>query len=116
VKLGLGSDLVANFTVNTDFAGADVDNLQFNLTPYKLFFSQKLSSSWRMPASSTLRFGGDSGDLLFFSRNIGIDPITVKKFRSMAEVKSPDELVVSSWARWTWRPVAPAPTPMRTTR
>ena len=33
VKLGLRSNLVANFTVNTDFADADVDAQQFNLTP-----------------------------------------------------------------------------------
>ena len=41
VKLGLRSNLVANFTANTDFADADVDTLQFNLTPYKLFFPEK---------------------------------------------------------------------------
>src|SRR5258708_16194651 len=41
VKLGLRSNLVANFTVNTDFADADVDTQQFNLTPYKLFFPEK---------------------------------------------------------------------------
>jgi hypothetical protein len=41
VKLGLRSNLVANFTVNTDFADSDVDTQQFNLTPYKLFFPEK---------------------------------------------------------------------------
>jgi Domain of unknown function (DUF5916) len=41
VKIGLRSNLVANFTVNTDFADADVDTVQFNLTPYKLFFPEK---------------------------------------------------------------------------
>src|SRR5207245_10637272 len=35
VKLGLRSNLVANLTANTDFADADVDTQQFNLTPYK---------------------------------------------------------------------------------
>src|SRR5438093_7281498 len=35
VKLGLRSKLIANFTANTDFADADVDTQQFNLTPYK---------------------------------------------------------------------------------
>jgi len=38
---GCRSNLVANFTVNTDFADADVDTQQFNLTPYKLFFPEK---------------------------------------------------------------------------
>jgi Domain of unknown function (DUF5916)/Carbohydrate family 9 binding domain-like len=41
VKLGLRSNLVANFTVNTDFADADVDTQQFNLTPYPIFFPEK---------------------------------------------------------------------------
>jgi hypothetical protein len=41
VKLGLRSNLVANLTVNTDFANAEVDTQQFNLTPYKLFFPEK---------------------------------------------------------------------------
>ncbi|HKR32240.1 MAG TPA: carbohydrate binding family 9 domain-containing protein [Terriglobales bacterium] len=40
-KIGLRSNLVANLTVNTDFADADVDIVQFNLTPYKLFFPEK---------------------------------------------------------------------------
>jgi hypothetical protein len=34
VKIGLRSNLVANFTVNTDFADSDSDVQQFNLTPY----------------------------------------------------------------------------------
>src|SRR6266852_4557786 len=38
VKLGLRSNLVANFTANTDFADADVDTQKFNLTPYKSSF------------------------------------------------------------------------------
>src|SRR5258707_1595443 len=33
VKIGLRSNLVANLTGNTDFADADVDTQQFNLTP-----------------------------------------------------------------------------------
>jgi len=41
VKVGLRSNLVANLTANTDFADADVDTQQFNLTPYKLFFPEK---------------------------------------------------------------------------
>src|SRR5207247_4246566 len=40
VKFGLRSNLVANFTVTTDFADADVDTLKLNLTPYQLSFPQ----------------------------------------------------------------------------
>jgi hypothetical protein len=75
-KLGLRSNLVANFTVNTDFADADVDTLQFNLTPYKLFFPEKRQFFLENAGIFDFPLGGDSGDRLFFSRQIGIDPIT----------------------------------------
>ncbi len=76
VKLGLRSNLVANFTANTDFADADVDTLKFNLTPYKLFFPEKRQFFLENAGVFNFPLGGDSGDLLFFSRQIGIDPIT----------------------------------------
>ena len=78
VKLGLRSNVVANFTVNTDFADADVDTQQFNLTPYKLFFPEKRQFFLENAGVFNFSMGGDSGngDLLFFSRQIGIDPIT----------------------------------------
>jgi hypothetical protein len=75
VKLGLRSNLVANFTVNTDFADADVDAQQFNLTPYKLFFPEKRQFFLENAGIFDFPLGGES-DLLFFSRQIGIDPIT----------------------------------------
>jgi Domain of unknown function (DUF5916)/Carbohydrate family 9 binding domain-like len=76
VKLGLRSNLVANATVNTDFADADADTQQFNLTPYKLFFPEKRQFFLENAGVFNFPLGADSGDLLFFSRQIGIDPIT----------------------------------------
>jgi len=76
VKLGLRSNLVANFTANTDFADADVDTQQFNLTPYKLFFPEKRQFFLENAGIFNFSLGGDSADLLFFSRQIGIDPVT----------------------------------------
>src|SRR5438477_1882003 len=76
VKLGLRSNLVANFTANTDFADADVDTQQFNLTPYKLFFPEKRQFFLENAGVFNFPLGADSNDLLFFSRQIGIDPIT----------------------------------------
>lgn len=75
VKLGLRSNLVANITANTDFADADVDTQKFNLTPYKLFFPEKRQFFLENAGVFDFRLGGDN-DLLFFSRQIGIDPIT----------------------------------------
>jgi len=76
VKLGLRSNLVANFTVNTDFADADVDTQQFNLTPYKLFFPEKRQFFLENAGVFNFPLGGDVQDLFFFSRQIGIDPVT----------------------------------------
>src|SRR5712692_10372174 len=75
IKLGLRSNLVANLTANTDFADADVDMERFNLTPYKLFFPEKRQFFLENPGVFNFPLGGDN-DLLFFSRQIGIDPVT----------------------------------------
>ncbi len=75
VKLGLRSNLVANLTANTDFADADVDTQRFNLTPYKLFFPEKRQFFLENAGVFNFPLGGDV-DSLFFSRQIGIDPIT----------------------------------------
>src|SRR2546427_8720785 len=77
VKIGLRSNLVANLTANTDFADSDVDVQQFNLTPYKLFFPEKRqfflenAGVFAFPMSLS-----SNADQLFFSRQIGIDPVT----------------------------------------
>jgi hypothetical protein len=75
VKIGLRSNLVANLTGNTDFADADVDTQQFNLTPYKLFFPEKRQFFLENAGVFSFPLAGET-DSLFFSRNIGIDPIT----------------------------------------
>lgn len=74
VKYGLRSSLVANLTVNTDFGDADVDQAQFNLTPYKVFFPEKRQFFLENAGVFDFRTGFE--DLFFFSRQIGIDPNT----------------------------------------
>src|SRR5256884_5469467 len=77
IKVGLRSNLVANLTGNTDFADADVDAQQFNLTPYRLFFPEKRQFFLENAGVFDFPLGISSGaDRLFFSRQIGIDPIT----------------------------------------
>jgi len=75
MKIGLRSNLVANLTANTDFADADVDPQQFNLTPYKLFYPEKRQFFLENAGIFNFPLGGDS-DRLFFSRQIGVDPNT----------------------------------------
>ncbi len=74
IKYGLRSNLVANLTLNTDFADTDVDQQQFNLTPYKIFFPEK--RQFFLENAGVFDFSTGSEDLLFFSRQIGIDPVT----------------------------------------
>ena len=77
IKLGLRSNVVANLTANTDFADADVDTQQFNLTPYKIFFPEKRQFFLENAGIFDFPLGsGESADRLFFSRDIGIDPVT----------------------------------------
>ncbi len=74
VKYGLRSSLVSNLTVNTDFGDADVDQQQFNLTPYRIFFPEK--RQFFLENAGVFDFSTGFQDLLFFSRQIGIDPNT----------------------------------------
>ena len=76
MKIGLRSNLVANLTGNTDFADSDVDVQQFNLTPYKLFFPEKRQFFLENANVFSFPMSIESGDQLFFSRQIGIDPVT----------------------------------------
>ena len=74
IKYGLTSTLVANATFNTDFADADVDQQQFNLTPFPIFIPEK--RRFFLENSDIFQFLTWNHELLFFSRQIGIDPVT----------------------------------------
>ena len=74
VKYGIRSNLVLNLTANTDFADADVDPVQFNLTPFKIFIPEK--RQFFLENAGIFNFNLGAVDQLFFSRNIGIDPVT----------------------------------------
>src|SRR6266571_1147487 len=77
VKYGLTSNLVLNLTGNTDFADAEVDLQPFNLTPFKVFIPEKRQFFLENAGIFNFAIGDqDQQDQLFFSRQIGIDPIT----------------------------------------
>ncbi|HEY0969154.1 MAG TPA: DUF5916 domain-containing protein [Opitutaceae bacterium] len=63
--------LAATFTVNTDFADAEVDERQVNLGRFSLFFPEK--RSFFLQDASLFTFAGIQQDPLpFFSRRIGL--------------------------------------------
>ena len=74
VKYGLTSNLVLNLTGNTDFADTDVDLEPFNITPFKVFIPEK--RPFFLENAAVFNFDIGDQDQLFFTRQIGIDPIT----------------------------------------
>jgi hypothetical protein len=74
VKYGLTSSLNLDLTINTDFAQAEVDNEQVNLTRFPLFFPEKrdffLENSGQFTVGTPNSFGRIAD--LFFSRRIGL--------------------------------------------
>ena len=74
LKYGLSSNLVLNLTGNTDFADTEVDLQPFNLTPFKVFIPEK--RQFFLENSGIFNFPLGDQDQLFFSRQIGVDPIT----------------------------------------
>jgi hypothetical protein len=75
-KLGLASGLVADLTINTDFAQVEADDEQIDLTRFRLFFPEK--REFFLENAGIFQFGTESfgygapGILLFFSRRIGL--------------------------------------------
>jgi hypothetical protein len=73
LKYGMTSGLALDVTVNTDFAQAEVDEQQVNLTRFPLFFPEKREFFLENSGQFML---GDQGNgqtvALFFSRRIGL--------------------------------------------
>lgn len=77
IKLSLTPAVTADFTVNPDFAQAEVDEAVFNLTRFSLFFPEK--REFFLEQAGTFAFGSTGQDLfevpemlIFFSRRIGL--------------------------------------------
>jgi hypothetical protein len=74
IKYGLTSNLLLNLTGNTDFADTEVDLQPFNITPFKVLIPEK--RQFFLENAGAFNFALGDQDQLFFSRQIGIDPIT----------------------------------------
>ena len=81
VKYGVTQNLVADLTVNTDFAQVEADEQQVNLTRFSLFFPEKRefflenqgTFAFGGAQNSGARGGGTDTPVLFYSREIGLD-------------------------------------------
>ena len=74
IKYGLSFNLLLNLTGNTDFADTEVDLQPFNITPFKVFIPEK--RQFFLENAGVFNFALGDQDQLFFSRQIGIDPLT----------------------------------------
>ena len=78
VKYGITQNLVADLTVNTDFAQVEADLQQVNLTRFSLFFPEKREfflenqGVFAFGGAGTGFGGGDGTPVLFYSRQIGL--------------------------------------------
>ena len=85
VKYGVTQNLVADLTVNTDFAQVEADEEQVNLTRFSLFFPEKREfflenqGLFTFGGTNARAFGGsgtfggtDNTPVLFYSRRIGL--------------------------------------------
>jgi hypothetical protein len=90
VKYGVTQGLVADLTVNTDFAQVEADEQQINLTRFSLFFPEKRDfflenqgtfSFGGVPINSAggnfgggfIGSGGSDAPIMFYSRRIGLN-------------------------------------------
>ncbi len=77
-KIGLTSDLTADFTVNPDFGQVEADPSQVNLTAYETFFEEKRpffiegKNIFQFPLA--LGDGDMAQEKIFYSRRIGRSP------------------------------------------
>ena len=69
-KIGITQSLTLDLTVNTDFAQAEVDDQQVNLTRFPLFFPEK--RGFFLENAGTFAVGAARSVELFFSRRIGL--------------------------------------------
>ncbi len=73
-KWGINEDLTLDVTANTDFAEAEVDDQQVNLTRFPLFFQEK--REFFLESAGIFEFGPSFADVplfkVFFSRRVGI--------------------------------------------
>ena len=70
-KLGVGSAMTADVTVNTDFAQVEADQQVINLTRFPVFFPEK--REFFLESSGLFDVGTSGRVQLFYSRRVGLD-------------------------------------------
>ncbi len=97
-KMGLGSNLTLDFTVNPDFGQVEADPSQLNLSAFEVFFDEK--RPFFIEGRNILSFGLNRGngnhsmDNLFYSRRIGRAPHHYPDLEEGEYVDIPDNTTI----------------------
>lgn len=91
VKYGLSSNLVLDFTVNTDFAQVEADDEKINLSRMALYFPEK--RLFFLERANIFDFNSSGNNNLFYSRRIGLSD----------DAENPDPIRIYGGAKLTGR-------------
>ncbi len=81
IKYGITSNLTLDFSLNTDFAQAEADDPQVNLTRFELYFPEKRQFFQERDDIFNFQLGGPTK--LFYSRRIGLYDIGDNTFKQV---------------------------------
>ncbi|MDM7914430.1 MAG: DUF5916 domain-containing protein [Candidatus Eisenbacteria bacterium] len=79
-KLGIGSGLILDASINPDFGQVEADPAEVNLTAFETFFGEKRlffiegSDIFRYEVANAITGGNFTQDRLFYSRRVGREP------------------------------------------
>lgn len=81
LRYNITDNFVTNFSYNIDFAQAEVDDQQINLTRFNLFYPEK--RDFFLENSGIFSVGMPQENEIFFSRKIGLKKISSNNFESI---------------------------------
>jgi hypothetical protein len=106
-KVGVGSDLTMDLTVNPDFGQVEADPSEVNLTAFETFFPEKRpffvegANIFEFRLAPSVAFGTHTTDRLFYSRRIGREPHYRADFNELGFVDQPENSSILGAAKLT---------------
>ena len=102
-KIGLSSDVTADFTINPDFGQVEADPSEVNLTAYETFFEEKRPFFIEGKNIFQYALGIGDGDFaretLFYSRRIGRTPQHEPELDDMEYIDTPQQTSILGAAK-----------------
>ncbi len=108
-KIGVGSDLNLDLTVNPDFGQVEADPSEVNLSAFETFFDEKRpffiegANIFEFRIAPSVAFGTHTTDRLFYSRRIGRPPQYRADFDEAGYVDQPENTSILGAVKLTGR-------------